>query len=127
MQPHIVAVLEVEVGGEAYEFGLAQPEIAELARTASIQSKSPHAGRSLLEILWEELDAVMERLMTDEKPDFRGSGVPYEERYELIRAWGEERGQAQGLAYAIAVLTNPYAPSVPAIRQEAVARWKSKG
>lgn len=89
----------------------------------------PHAGKTLLEIIWEELDEVMDRLMADGVPstDMRlsqGYGTP--EMAEAFRRWGEERGQAQGLAYALAVLTNPYHVDVDAIRAQAVARWKER-
>lgn len=64
------------------------------------------AGKSILEMLWEEMDSLMERLMT---------GAEAED--------GGDKFRAQGLAYAIAVMTNPYAPSVDSIREEAMERW----
>lgn len=77
------------------------------------------AGRTLLQILWEELDRVMDVI--------RSEGKPAGSKPEDHKAWGERRGQAQGVAYAIAVITNPYAPSLPAVRKVAMeradARW----
>jgi hypothetical protein len=63
-------------------------------------------GKSILEMLWEELDAIVERLM---------AGAASE----------EDKGRAQGVAYAIAVIENPYLPSVERIREEAMDRWEA--
>lgn len=95
--------------------------------------KGAHAGRSILEILWEELDSVMDRLMDDGEPKSENY-EPHddEEFFELdgfkdaCKVWGEERGQAQGVAYAIAVMTNPYEVDITAIKQTAVERWESR-
>jgi hypothetical protein len=69
---------------------------------------SAHVGPSLLETLWEELDSIVERLMTG-----------------CEAADGRDPGRAEGVAYAIAVITNPYHPSIPAVREECVRRWNS--
>jgi len=86
------------------------------------------AGKSIFEIIWEEMDAVLEDIMSAEQPDTwereddgQESGAPDE-----WRVYGELRGQAQGLAYALAVLTNPYDVSVPAVRELAVKRYKQR-
>jgi hypothetical protein len=63
-------------------------------------------GKSILEMMWEELDAIVERLM--------GGG-----------AAEEDTGRAQGVAYAIAVIENPYLPDMERIRNEAMDRWES--
>lgn len=75
------------------------------------------AGKSLLEKLWDQLDAVVGRLMSDGEPD---EGGPRDE----YRRWGEDRGQAQGLAFAIATIENPYAPDVPGVKARAMERWQ---
>jgi hypothetical protein len=83
-----------------------------------------NTGRSILEILTEEMDAIMDRLMAEGDPP-----MPVTPSVEVLadwQAWGEERGRAQGVAYALAVLTNPYAPSVPAQRSAAAARWRER-
>lgn len=67
-----------------------------------------NAGRSIIEIIWEEMDAVYARLMA-------GDGA---------RAKGD-KGRAAGLAYALAVMYNPYEPNVEAVREAAHARWES--
>lgn len=103
------------------------------------------AGRSLLEILWEELDSIVDSLMSKGSPSTWYDEVgrecvsvdhfrTYGKDEELIsddpsefQQWAEWRGQAQGVAYAIAVITSPYAPNVPAIREEAMQRWEANG
>jgi hypothetical protein len=89
--------------------------------------KSPNAGRSILEILWEELDSIMDRLMGEGKPGTSEGefgcelGDP-----EQWQKYGEERGQGQGVAYCIAVMENPYAPDVPGIKVRAMNRWNER-
>lgn len=95
------------------------------------------AGRSLLGMLWQELDTVIDRLVADGEPDLLDKvdescvlvEIPdaIEEFKQACKAWGEERGQAQGLAYAIAVITHkPNRPDVPAIKKQAMKRWESR-
>lgn len=95
--------------------------------------KHVNAGRSIIEIIWEELDAVMDRLMEEDEPDVDhyDEGVQYQsirvgDFSEAVKVWGETRGQAQGLAYAIAVYTNPYLVNVPAVKEMAVERWEER-
>lgn len=64
-------------------------------------------GKSILEMLWEELDSIVERLM--------GGG----------EAEGDV-GRAQGVAYAIAVIENPYHVDMERIRAEAMQRWEEQ-
>ena len=86
----------------------------------------PHAGRSLIEIYWSELDEILDRLMDEGAPqqypeDGKSWGIAPD-----WQAYGEQRGQAQGVAYCIAVMTNPYTPDVDAIREEAMERWEKR-
>lgn len=69
-----------------------------------------YGGPTLLEALWSEMDRLMEGLMT---------GADAED--------GGDRYRAQELAWVLAIVTNPYAPSVDAIRAEAVERWNAAG
>lgn len=94
-----------------------------------------NAGKTLLEIIWEDLDRVMDLLMEEGEPSkgtfvreyiATDTGLKANEWWDVLREWGEQRGQAQGLAYAIAVLTNPYHVDVDAVRTEAVARWRQR-
>ena len=95
------------------------------------------AGRTLIEQLfdeyWSELDTIVEHLMANSEPEVSdfNSGVQYQdidcgEADRACKEWGEWRGQAQGMAYALALLTNPGAPDIEAIREEAMQRWEEK-
>lgn len=108
---------------------------AEAARRALMEkyvstapNPHPYAGMSILDILWQDLDDVMDQLMGDEEPRVpKQWGVkPPQDIAKEQRAWGELRGQAQGLAFAIAVLTNPYKGDVPAVKKEAMQRWQTR-
>lgn len=68
-----------------------------------------YGGPTLLEALWAEMDRLMEGLMT---------GADAED--------GGDRYRAQELAWVLAIVTNAYAPSVDAIRAEAVRRWNEQ-
>lgn len=67
------------------------------------------AGRSILSMLWDELMSISERLL---------SGDPAED--------GRDPGRAEGVAYCIAVMTNPYKPDIEAVRAEVVRRWNEE-
>jgi hypothetical protein len=88
------------------------------------ERKPVHAGKSILEIIWEELDSVFDQLMEEGEPvvDPVKQPTTAATRY---RQWGELRGQAQGLAYAIAVIQNPYEVDVPAVKVQARERWQA--
>lgn len=75
----------------------------------------PWAGHSITEKVQGELDAVVSRLLSDGKPDDDAT------EEELVK-WGEERGQAQGLAYALALLLNPYKPNLKQVKKDSTAR-----
>lgn len=64
-------------------------------------------GKSILEMLWEELDTIVERLMAE------GAGE-------------NDKGCAQGVAYAIAVIENPYYVDIERVRKEAMDRWEQQ-
>jgi hypothetical protein len=72
----------------------------------------PNAGGSVREMLWAELDDVVDRIQKrvnkDKPPRLR------------------DVGQAQGLALALAILVNPFAYDVDAIRAEAMARYDAR-
>jgi hypothetical protein len=82
------------------------------------------AGKSILDILWEELDSVFDQLMEEGEPDVDPTKQP-STAATRYREWGELRGQAQGLAYAIAVMTNPYEVDVPAIKVQVRERYEA--
>jgi hypothetical protein len=76
-------------------------------------------GRSILEQIWEELDSIMDQLRSS-------SPIPEVEGWDGVRDRAELRGRAQGIAYAIAVIVNPYAPDVPEVKAEARKRWEKR-
>lgn len=93
---------------------------------------SVNAGRSIIDIIWEELDEIMDRLMMDGAPEFfeaidisgvRNEGIGHTEEWQY---YGEQRGQAQGVAYCLAVLLNPYDVQVDYVREQAMARWEAR-
>lgn len=88
----------------------------------------PYAGMSILDILWEELDDLYDQLVTEDPPEqwtpHKASSTTKIGDPGEWQAWGELRGQAQGVAYAIALVTNPYSVDVPAVKEEAKRRWE---
>lgn len=94
---------------------------------------SATAGKSILDLLWEKLDAAMDDLMdveqpsewiADEDPNPRNcdpTGMARE-----WETWGTLRGTARGLAEAIALITNVYEPDLDAVRAEAMERWETR-
>jgi hypothetical protein len=96
---------------------------------------TPHAGRSIMDIFWQELDEIMDWLKENGKPETFEDELGYERAIvdqkdngdpSDYQEWAERRGQAQGVAYCLAVLTNPYAPNIDTIRAEARARWEQR-
>jgi hypothetical protein len=67
-----------------------------------------YGGPTLLEALWAEMDTLMERLMTGQTAEDGG-----------------DKFRAQELAWVLAIVTNPYEPSVDAIRAETMRRWEA--
>lgn len=84
------------------------------------------AGPSIIEIIWAEMDAAYERLVADGEPEPRLPDSWTWEDLEGYQRWGEQRGQCQGLAYALAVLHNPYRPNVDEIKAEAKRRHEGR-
>lgn len=69
------------------------------------------AGKSILELMWDELDALMEILM-----DMK--------HWELEESADWYKGRANGLATCIALVHNPYVPDVMAVRELAKQRYR---
>jgi hypothetical protein len=67
------------------------------------------AGRSLQDMMWDELLTVVDRLV-------QGDGAEAE----------DDRGKAQGIAYCLAITQNPYKPNMEAIREEAMRRYEEQ-
>jgi hypothetical protein len=80
--------------------------MADVLRAAAVNAGgSACGGETILELLWRELMVVYERLMTDQDAE-------------------DDRGIAQGLAYAIAIMQNPYRPNIDTVREQAAERWE---
>lgn len=71
-------------------------------------------GKSLIQMIWDELDQVMDRLLAEELH------LDDEGRTNV------DRGRAHGLAISLSILLNPYNPSIDTIRAEAMERWNSR-
>lgn len=77
-------------------------------------NKAQHAGRSLLQMLWEELDVVTGRLI-----DYKDI-LEHDEKLKL-------QGQATGLAQAIVIFHRPFFDDgIRAVSKEALTRYKAK-
>lgn len=70
------------------------------------------SGRSLLEMLEDSLDEVVDIL--------KG---PMDHTYGDVEV-ATLKGKAQGFAESIAIIRNPYYPNVTAVRAESVERWE---
>lgn len=105
--PPVIAFCAEEPARRAYRErqGYHAPELADLHRP---DLRPIYGGPTLLEALWQEMDRLMEALMT---------GADAED--------GMDKGRAQELAWVLAIVSNPYNPSVDAIRAEAVERWNA--
>ena len=68
------------------------------------------AGKSLLQLMWEELDTVIDRLMS-------GDGAAED---------GKDPGRAEGIAICLSILSQPYYPTIDSIREEAMARYEQR-
>jgi hypothetical protein len=84
------------------------------------------AGKSIIDMLWDEMDAQYERLMADGPPEYSVESDTADVASDY-QAYGEQRGRCQATAYALAIMTNPYRPDVPGIKAEAKRRWQGKG
>lgn len=67
-----------------------------------------YGGGTLIENLWAEMDAIMERLMTGQEAEDGG-----------------DRFRAEELAWVLAIVTNAYDPDINRIRKETVERWNA--
>lgn len=84
--------------------------MADVLRAAAVNvGGSACGGETILELLWRELMVVYERLMTRTGAD------------DL-----RDPGRAEGLAYAIAVMQNPYLPNIDNVREQAAERWENE-
>jgi hypothetical protein len=99
-------VLSIERNGKELQHFFRRHD-GELVMEVLREVLHPNAGRSILQALWEDLDALMDEIMSN-PPD------------------PDTKGQARGLALAIARMQKPYNPSLDAVRKEARERWKAR-
>ena len=69
-------------------------------------------GKSLLDLLWEQLDQFVEELQ-----------VVADVNEDSTTLW-EARGRAHATAVCVALVTNPYHPDVDSIKSDAMERWE---
>ncbi len=80
--------------------------MSDILRAAAVSAGgSACGGRTILELLWDEMMVVYERLVTDQAAE-------------------HDVGIAQGIAYAIAVMQNPYLPNIDNVRAQAAQKWE---
>jgi hypothetical protein len=96
----------------AYHERIARPECkmdkSQITRPSDPDNFRPvYGGPTLLEFLWEEMDRLMEGLMS--KTDSEDGG---------------DKFRAEELGFIIAVVTNVYSPDLPGIRKEALRRYR---
>lgn len=96
-------------------------------RDALAKGTNSGGGKSIVEQLEIEMDRVVKEIMEQgaEGPDpaaYLTDGIwQTEEFQEDVKVWGEQRGQAQGLAFAISTLRSI---PVPSVRSAAMMRWE---
>jgi hypothetical protein len=86
-----------------------------------------YGGPTLLEALWAEMDRLMEALMTGVTNDEDLCGRKDCGDLSAFPCEHEDNGdkyRAQELAWVIAIVTNPYDPSMDQVRAEAMRRWE---
>jgi hypothetical protein len=114
---------EYSWGVEAVKVPLRRPSLAPI-----------YGGPTLTEALWHEMDRLMEALMTGQTADdkckikgYHGVPAPYDDHQADCEHWDNgDRYRAEELAWVIAVVTNPYDPSVDRVRVEAMRRWNQQ-
>lgn len=98
-------------GHHAIETPAMSPEhanvMSDLLRAAYVNAGSSCGGKSLYDLMWDEMMVVTERLIAygeDADPD--------------------DVGGARMLAWVIAVMQNPYLPNVDSVREQVMERWE---
>ena len=76
---------------------------------------------SLLEAIWRDLDLEYDCIVNGDHGGMDPEEELTEEELDAL-AWGEERGRAQGLAKALAIIMSPGHPDMHEIRRIAALR-----
>ena len=66
-------------------------------------------GRSIVEMMCDELDTIVDRLLNGGEA-----------------ADGRDPGRAEGVAFCIAIIQQPYNPNIDAVREDAMLRYEAK-
>ena len=75
---------------------------------------------TLIEIMFEDLDRLMDQLMADKMDALDAPEWDDESRYRA-------QGRAEGVAWCIAVLTqSPRTPNINTVKVEAMERWEAR-
>lgn len=117
---------------------LATPDLPGLDKTKPFHSTKTilyrpslapiYGGPTLLEALWEEMDRLMESLMTgvenaEDSCSKRDCAEPDPTGEPCGHPDNGDKYRAQELAWVLAIVTNAYEPDVNGIRAEAMRRW----
>lgn len=95
----------VELGGEkVYRMSKAEKAM----KTGTSTDRGECSGRSLVEMMEDELDSIISRLMSGGEADD-----------------GRDPGRAEGVAFCIALVRQPYNPSIDAVREAAMLRYEA--
>lgn len=78
-------------------------------------------GKSLLDLLWEQLDQFVEDYQA-----LSAKATNWDTRNQSAEL-ASAKGAAHAAAVCVALVTNPYHPDVAAIKAEALERWGLAG
>lgn len=82
--------------------------MSDLLRAAVVNAGGTSCGgKSLYELVWEEMMAITDRLMTGQEAE-------------------DDVGAARAIAWVLAVMQNPYLPNVDAVREQVMERWEAE-
>lgn len=75
-----------------------------------VMHPNSNTGKSIIESLWDELESSVRKILDEDHPTTE-----------------VDKGYANGLTYAIAMMINPYNPNVKEVKKQAVRRAKGDG
>lgn len=105
-----ITVLIDDPDGAEIIVHMAREQLQELYEAIDFELRLRH-GPKIMDMLWDSLDDLTGRLMRNK---FRDSGEKAATKH-----------RAEGMAWALALMTNPVEPSLDAIRETAVERWET--
>jgi hypothetical protein len=82
--------------------------LSDLLRAAVVNAGGTSCGgKSLYELVWDEMMVILDRLMTGQAAE-------------------DDVGAARAIAWVLAVMQNPYLPNVDAVREQAMEKWENE-